>query len=67
MTTTLNIHPTEFGKQPADIHQRVEHTQKAYQQYADSKRGAIQPRFETGDYVRVKNPRHIHKGSIRYG
>ena len=57
MTTTLNIRPTEVRKQqPADVCQRVERAQNAYQQYADSKRGAVQPLFDKGDYVRVKNP-----------
>ncbi|XP_038063014.1 uncharacterized protein K02A2.6-like [Patiria miniata] len=68
MTTTLNILPTEISQEePADIRDRVRSTQTKYKRYTDQKRGAVHPRFQTGDYVRVKNPRHVHKGSNRYG
>jgi hypothetical protein len=68
MTTTLNIRPTEIAtKGWIDVRNRVEQKQEKYKQYTDQKRGAVQPRFQRGDYVRVKNPRHVHKGSNRYG
>ena len=68
MTTNLNIRPTETSQEkPADIRERVHCAQENYKRYTDQKRGAVHPRFQKGDYVRVKNPRHVHKGSNRFG
>ena len=68
MTTNLNIRPTETSQEkPADIRERVHYAQENYKRYTDQKRGAVHPHFQKGDYVRVKNPRHVHKGSNRFG
>ena len=48
--------------------QRLVHSKQAkYKAYHDKKQGVKLPDIKPGDFVKIRNPRHIEKGEMKYG
>lgn len=67
MRTKLDIFPVK-GKNDkcATVRDTVEVRQKKWKEYTDERRGAKAPMFKPGDWVRVKRPDHVHKGTSKF-
>lgn len=67
MRTKLNVLPVsaEVKKYP-EIENTVTCKQQKCKVYTDQRKGAKVPKFKEKDWVRVKKPEHVHKGSTRY-
>ena len=50
----------------ASTTKRVLSKQNRYKAYHDSKPGVKVSNVKVGDYVRIKNPRHVGKGEVKY-
>lgn len=44
----------------------MEKRQERSKHYSDKRRGAKTPAFKPGDWVRVKKPEHVHKGTSKF-
>ena len=65
--TKLQIIPAEnVVYYHAHIAKRVISKENRYKAYHDSKPGVKVSNATVGDYVRIKNPRHVGKGEVRY-
>ena len=65
--TKLQIIPAENVVYDHEhIAKRVLSKQSRYKAYQDSKPGVKVLNVKVGDYVRIKNPRHVGKGEVRY-
>ena len=65
--TKLQIIPTEnVVDDHEQIAKRVLSKQNSYKAYHDSKPGVKVSNVKVGDYVRIKNPRHVGKGEVKY-
>ena len=66
--TKLQIIPAENVVDDHEhiIAKRVLSKQNRYRAYHDSKPGVKVSNVKVGDYVRIKNPRHVGKGEVRY-
>ena len=66
--TKLQIIPAENVVDDHEhiIAKRVLSKQNRYKAYHDSKPGVKVSNVKVGDYVRIKNPRHVGKGEVRY-
>ena len=65
--TKLQIIPAEnVVDDHGQIAQRVLSKQNRYKAYHESKPGVKVSNVKVGDYVRIKNPRHVGKGEVRY-
>ena len=65
--TKLQIIPAEnVVDDHEQIAQRVLSKQNRYKAYHDSKPGVKVSNVKVGDYVRIKNPRHVGKGEVKY-
>ena len=48
--------------------QKLVHSKQAkYKAYHDKKQGVKLPDIKSGDFVKIRNPRHVDKGEMRYG
>ena len=65
--TKLQIIPAENVVDANEqIAQRALSKQNRYNAYHDSKPGVKVSNVKVGDYVRIKNPRHVGNGEVRY-
>ena len=49
------------------IQRLVRSKQAKYKAYHDHKQGVKIPDIKPGDFVKIRNPRHVDKGEMRYG
>jgi hypothetical protein len=69
MRTKLNIIGYKLPDVKIDVHrvkEKVQVQQSKYKFHADKKRNVTNVQFNVGDWVRVKKPRFVPKGSRRY-
>lgn len=65
--TKLNVLPVSTDvKTYSEIENTVTCKQKKCKDYTDQRRGAKVPNFRENDWVRIKKPENVHKGSARY-
>ncbi|XP_038063151.1 uncharacterized protein K02A2.6-like [Patiria miniata] len=64
LITRMNIrHDKPQQQDDAELRSRVAQRQEKSRNYTDSKRGAVNPKFKPGDFVRVKRP---NKGTTKF-
>nr|XP_055067930.1 uncharacterized protein K02A2.6-like [Misgurnus anguillicaudatus] len=67
MRTKLDVLPVSMrAKTRSEISDTVARKQQKCKDYTDKKRGARVPTFKEKDWVRIKKPEHVRKGSSKY-